>query len=551
MILKKTDEDRKMKCRVLIVLFMFCASLALAAQTEESAEGSSGENRDEAFIESLLSGSGAYGAGTLGGLYKEDAARSSVSRSADRPEASIIGGAEGYWHASKYGTIPAGIGLGIYASANLSYRGFSAVADLLAANDGKYGAALADIPYGNLYGFYLLMREGGVRYSRGWFSAEAGRLRFYDEVDTPYSVVINSRGIPATTMRVAYDDGTFFYNSRWIGLNLDSLSGITSAYSSYGLSSYPDRGATIKNTGFRIGNMRFGFQDATVYAGRWFDWEYFVSPMPMYMTQYCRGTGGVPWATGYDDNCNMGLFWDWQKDDSLYFEAQVLIDDFGLPFLGSSWNDNPLQMAAQTGARKKTSIGAFGAYAAMATKYTYEPSNSGSSTDAYGYTYYPETRFTTYWEGTGTTTAEIGIEDNEIGYKYGENNLALELNWTGSAMDLDLGAAFEFRLAGANSPANPGFGSGSIKSTGTEWLDDSVLEKRFMLTAAIAKRIGPWRLYGSLSGGVALDSMTLVEPSAGSGMASIYYYEPIEGNTVGIFCLDIGASYRFNAYGKR
>ena len=529
-----------------VMLWAAAGSWAQDAGQNGTDGNSAAAGYDYAFIESLLSGRGSYGAGTYGGLYSADAARSLAALSSDKPAASLTGGAEGYLHATDYGTVPAGLGMGLYGSVNISYDGFSGVADLLAANDGKYGAALADVPYGNLYGFYLLMREGGIRYSRGWFSAEAGRLRFYDEVETPYSVVVNSRGIPAATMRIGYDDGTFFYNSRWIGLNHDSVSNITSAYNTYGLSSYPERGATIKNTGFRIGGMRFGFQDATVYSGRWFDWEYFVSPMPMYMTQYCRGTGGVPWATGYDDNCNMGLFWDWKRDDGLYLEAQLLIDDFGLSILGSNWSNNPMQMAAQTGARKATAAGSFGAYAAMATKYTYEPSNSGSYTDAYGYTYYPETRFTTYWEGSGTTTAEIGLEDNEIGYKYGENNLAVEVDWVGSACGLDLGAAFEFRLAGANSPANPGYGAGKIESNGTKWLDDAVLEKRFMLTAAVAKRLGAWRLYGSLSGGVALDSMMLVAPSASAGMAGIYYYEPIEGNTVGIFCLDIGASYRLD-----
>lgn len=238
-------------------------------------------------------------------------------------------GAGGEYRAGDYGSefVPSGASVNGFFSVNLENNGFSAVADLAASNDGKYGAALADIPGGNLYGFYLLMREGGVRYASGPLSAELGRFRSYDEVEGPYSLFLNSTGISSTTMSLTYDDGFFFYKSRWLGLNHDSASELTKAYAE---KTFPERGATIKSTGFKIGEMRFGFQDAMVYAGRWFDYEYFLSPLPMYFGQYCRGTGGAPWATDYDDNTIMGFFWDWKRPGDFSAYAQFLLDDFGL-----------------------------------------------------------------------------------------------------------------------------------------------------------------------------------------------------------------------------
>jgi hypothetical protein len=477
---------------------------------------------------------------------------SAAAGASEAPSLYLIMGAEGYYRAGSYGEefVDRGAAVGVFGSVNIQNKGFSAVAELDASNDGKYGAALADMPGASLYGFYLLMREGGVRYTTGPLSVELGRFRTYDEVETPYSLFINSTGISSTTMRIAYDDGFFFYKSRWIGLNHDSASGLTTAYESYGLDTYPERGANVKVTGLRLGEMRVGLQDSTVYAGRWFDYEYFLSPMPMYFTQYCRGTGGVPWTTSYDDNDNIGLFWDWNRPGDFYLEAQVFIDDCGLGAILPDWPDNPWQIAASAGGRKETSLGSFGFYAAMATKYTFEPSNSETSTDAYGYSYYPETRFTSYWQGVGSVTSDIAIEDNEIGYKYGENNLALQADWKGTAFGLDLGAALEFRLSGSNSPANPGHEDTDIESTGTKWLDDSVLEKRFMLSLGAAKRIGAWRIYGTIDAGVAFDALELEDGESDTGVNSIGIYKPVAGNTKGLFSLSIGATYRLDLHKK-
>jgi hypothetical protein len=187
-----------------------------------------------------------------------------------------------------------------YADIDAKY--FQIIGKLSANTDGKYAPAL--FGSGEFFGTYFMLDEGGFKSTLGPVSLEAGRFRHFDTVDTPYSLFINGRGLAAPILDIDYDDGHFFYESRWIGLN----SGSTMATPAWP-SGFPDRGANVKNFGFHIGDMRIGFQDLAVYCNEVFDPAYFFLPIPMYFTQYFRGTGGRPWT------------------DGLSFLAQILIDD--------------------------------------------------------------------------------------------------------------------------------------------------------------------------------------------------------------------------------
>lgn len=488
--------------------------------------------------EGLSPGMGAGGLATLSGQ---------ASAPQDGPGLFLSFGTGGGLSYGSYGEefSNRGLSLSLEPGLRLVSGGTEIVASMSASNDGKYGAALADIPGGNTYGFYFLLGEGGIRQRLGSLEIEAGRFRLKDEVESPYSLFINSLGISTLSLGLSYDDGTFYYRSRWLSLNHDSDAGATDISEAWG-AGFPERGATVKTYGLRLGEMSFGFQDSVVYAGRWFDLEYLLSPLPNYFTQYVRGTGGVPWVTNYDDNEIMGAFWNWKRPGEFSAHAQLLLDDFGLGELIGSWNRNPWQMAVSLGGRLETGAGSFGLDAAMATKYTFEPSNATQASDAYGYSYYPETRFSSYWQDLGTTVnSAIAVEDNEIGYKYGENNLALQVDWRGVLGGFDLGGALEFRLSGSNSPANPGHDDDAVLSNGTKWLDEAVLEKRFLLALGAARSFGAWRLSGVLSCGLALDAL---EPRASTTTAAgtandIWIYSPVEGNTKFIFGLRLGVVY--------
>ncbi|MCE1195427.1 hypothetical protein LWX53_02875 [bacterium] len=419
----------------------------------------------------------------------------------------------------------------------------------------KYGPELADIPGGEFFGIYAFMEEGGIFSKIGPLSLKAGRFRHYDVVDSPYSLFVNSNGISSNIMDIAWDDGFFSYESRWIELNHDSSQN-TPAWSFNG--GFPERGANIKTYAFRVGEMRFGFQDAAVYTGKNFDPEYFLNPLPQYFIQYAKSTGGRPWATGRDENDIVGFFWTFDRPGSFSLLAQVLIDDFNLHFLFPDTVWNPWQAAFNLGGRLETSAGSFGLYVAGATKYTFEPSEmNGADTNAeqiacsYGYSYYPETRFDYDWQTTGFQPGAIAIEDNMIGYKYGENNIAVRADWRGKSAGFDLAANAEFRLAGANSPANPWHDFLDNPVNGTHWLDDAVLEKRLMVGFSASRGFDAWTVGFSALGGVAFDAMELRAPtvaaSPGVSLAdsNIWIYEPVAGNTKMLLKLSLGAKYRW------
>lgn len=420
----------------------------------------------------------------------------------------------------------------------------------------KYGPELADIPGGDFFDIYAFMEEGGIFSKIGSLSLKAGRFRHYDVVDSPYSLFVNSNGISSNIMDIAWDDGFFSYESRWIELNHDS-SQDTPAWSFNG--GFPERGANIKTYAFRIGEMRFGFQDAAVYTGRNFDPEYFLNPLPQYFIQYIKGTGGRPWATGQDENDIVGFFWTFNRPGAFSLLAQVLIDDFNLHFLFPDTVWNPWQAAFNLGGRLEAgNAGSFGLYVAGATKYTFEPSEmNGADPDSeqiacsYGYSYYPETRFDYDWQTSGFQAGAIAIEDNMIGYKYGENNVAIQADWKGKSAGFDLAANAEFRLAGANSPANPWHDLLDNPVDGTHWLDDAVLEKRVMVGFSASRDFGAWTLGLSVLGGVAFDAMELRKPTVSASLtvsladSDIWIYEPVAGNTKMLLKLSLGARYRW------
>jgi len=456
----------------------------------------------------------------------------------------------------------------------LDSKYFGVTGKLKADTNDKYGPELADIPGGDFLALSAIMEEGGIYSKLGYLSLRAGRFRYFDVVDSPYSLFINSIGIPANILEIEWDDGFFSYGSRWVELNHESAldtdawglatyAGTQSGTDKLGegLPGFPERGANIKKYLFRLGNMRFGIQDAAVYTGKNFDPEYLLNPLPQYFIQYIKATGGRPWATGRDENNILGVFWTYERPGVYSLLAQVLIDDFNLHFIlpDSTWN--PWQAAFNLGGRLRTKSGELGLFIAGATKYTFEPSEMYDSASkvwseqiacSYGYSYYPETRFDKDWKTPGFQPGVIAIEDNMIGYKHGQNNLAMQLDWRDRFAGFKTSAEGEFRIAGANSPANPWHDLTNDPQDGTHWLDDAVLEKRLMLSISMARDIGNWTFKMSARGGVAFNAMELRKPTVASSVSvapadsDIWIFEPVAGNTKYLLSLTVGAGYRWN-----
>ena len=423
------------------------------------------------------------------------------------------------------------------------------VADMDFKNDQKYAPAAVMLPSGNLGGFYFMLNEGGISYDKDALHFTAGRFRSYDEIDSPYTLFLNSEGISANTLKFRWQSSHFIYQTQWIGLNWNSA--ISSpAWNEYarrkqagnwyaekypltgegdidGLAyGFPDRGVNYKIYALKANDWRFGLLDAAVYSNRYFDPEYLLSPIPMYFTQYFRATAGRPWATEQNDNCLIGFFWDLKKSKWDVY-VQALVDDFSLGFMRWFYHDfsrNPWKAAWALGGRIQTPIGRFGFHHGGALKYTFEPigtSDEGrykndSAATAYGYTYYPETR---YYDGDDTVS--LLIQDTMVGYKHGENNVAFQVDYRNSFAGYMVNAELELVLAGANSPANPWHDydsrssmyknniDGAAGGYGSQLLNDRQIERMLEFRVNVSRRFGPFIAYSALALGGRFNKLVL------------------------------------------
>jgi hypothetical protein len=472
-----------------------------------------------------------------------------------------------------------------YAAGSLSLA-----ADLSMSNDQKYAPNRALLPRGDFLGYYFFMNEGGVSYSRGPFSLQGGRFRLYDIVDSPYSLFVNSLGHSANTLNLNIETSRFFYQTRWIEAtarnkvsspgwneyhrrktgNPDDFLEVpepnppntTSDIQDFG---FPDRGLNYKIYGLKIADWRLGFLDAAVYTNRSFDLEYFLNPIPQYFIQYVKGTPGRPWSTASNENNLIGLFWDMDKPLWNAY-AQVLVDDFSLGFLRflyDGFDPNPWKAAWALGGRIQTSYGRFGLHHGGALKYTFAPigtDGSGrykydSAATAYGYTYYPETRY--FNDESGGETVSILIQDNMIGYKYGENNIAFQADYQNSFYKFRVYAELEFALLGNNSPANPWHDYDTRSNlyndkTGSSLLDDGAIEKLLELRVNVSRKLGrSWTLFSAIALGGRFNKLALVpaerdQYTGGQGERSIdndiWIWKASDDHEF-IFRFSIGAKY--------
>jgi hypothetical protein len=434
---------------------------------------------------------------------------------------------------------------------------FTLTADLAMSNDQKYAPARVMNSTGNIGGIYFMLQEGGLSYNWKWIGLRGGRFRQYDIVDSPYSLFVNSLGHASNTLSINVDSPRFYYETRWIELNSRSristpgwneyyrryqhfgnylhpdssyFSAGGTVYPNGGIpydptlypykTGFPDRGVNYKMYALKFEHSRFGFLDATVYTGRSIDFEYFFNPIPQYFIQYVKGTPGRPWTTDSNENNLIGLFWDYTQPKLWDVYAQVLVDDFSLYFISNNFSANPWKAAWALGGRVHTRLGRFGFHHGGALKYTFEPITSPQpgypyydygdiSKTAYGYTYYPETQY--YDDEDGGKTVSILIEDNMVGYKHGENNVAFQADYRNTFFNIIVNAELEFVLAGNNSPANPwqDYTHRSEMGKGTRILDDRQMEKHLEFRLNLSHRRGPWLFYGAVALGGRFNKLVL------------------------------------------
>lgn len=451
------------------------------------------------------------------------------------------------------------------------------LADLSYNTDDKYSPPLS----GRFYSGYFYLEEGGLIWSRDTFEMSLGRLSPVQMIETPYSLFINSTQHSSITGNIYFDSEHFFYRSQWLQLNNNSTAeGVPSntypnTYpnsppenpenpenidDNFGFTGgYPDRGANIRYYGIRLGDVRFGLQDAAIYFGRSFDLEYLVNPIPSIFLQYANFSDGTPWKSNEDENALIGFFFDYSRPD-YYLYSQLLIDDINLNFLFNDSYDNPSKLAWTLGGTRHTTFGKIGFYHAGATKYVYQPTTSD---EPYGYTYYPDTIFLL----DNNDEAAIPLEDNYIGYKYGENNLAFLLTYFPEIAFADLAGSLEFVISGSKSPVNPWGQYTEYEQGGkyTKMFTDSPLEKRLSFSIDARKMISnSFSVYGNIELGYVWNVLKLTpgpgltgdyreeyessedwgEYEADFDLEYLKYYEP-SGTSEPIANITIGAQYSY------
>ncbi len=351
--------------------------------------------------------------------------------------------------------------------ASLISSNFDAFANLSISNNEKY----YDPYHSRFYFGYNFNGFGGLYLKFKNISFKAGKILQRDEVDSPYSLFLNSQRNPYVSMSLIYENNLFFFKTVWIELT-KSVDVKNSVYSY----TFPDRGMNYRVIGIEHGDFKFGYQESVIYTDRTFDFEYFFNPLPNFFTQYINFVGR-PFRQGTNDSSILGFFMSY-RSKILYVYLQILVDDLNMNrFYGGF--QNPDKIGWSVGGKFSTPIGRFFVYHAGTTKYTFEPSTSDIDDQYY---HYPDVI-----APVGNSTRVISIEENCVGYKYGENTVSFLAGLDKEIIGFKTNLQFELALSGSKSPVVPWQGYGKIPQ-GTHLLDEYPVEKIFRISGSIKKQ---------------------------------------------------------------
>jgi len=431
-------------------------------------------------------------------------------------------------------------------NAALSWSGGPATltADMSLVRDGVYPAESS-----YTLDHYFSVNEGSLGLDFDVVSARLGRFESRDVIDSPYSVFVSSNLPAGLGAELEFEGGGFSYLNRWTMLNARSKQ----VYADGLQRKWRDRGMNFKAYGLDIGDARFGFEDSIVYLDRFFDAEYFLNPLPMFMMELITTSAHRPWVEENNPNSLMGFFFEWERD-GLYLSSQLLVDDINASFLApllGKWIpslnrvDNLNKLAFSLGGRYLTPYGRFSLFFAGASKYTYEATYAYDyySDLPYEYVLYPAVEYSKFGP-----LAALDYTENYLGYLYGENNLALRFDFDrtffrGDAAEFDFLSSLEWVVNGAKSPANPWHEYEDWHDIGpaTEWLDGEVLEHIVRLTVEAGKVFGGWRFGFSGTFGWVFNALDFVNSAAPADEPKIYTPNPLVDKA--ILQLSLGAAY--------
>jgi hypothetical protein len=320
---------------------------------------------------------------------------------------------------------------------------------------------------GILGDWYDYTRESYVALNLKTFDLRAGMLQLKEGTGRTYPLFISSNSSPYPAVSISWKP------FKWMELKNDFVFIRQNLFdfSKYELSQIPKtlyyRRYALKPLDF----LEFGLEDAVLFLGRSLDLIYLFSFGPYQTIQWMR-QGAGPWHEEINDNGMIGLYFD-LSPGNLRIYADTLIDDVSHTLIGKSYV-HPYKIAWDTGIEYRFNENLFYFEFAGATKYTFQ--RTSMNVPPYQYVRYED-------------RPDIPLEYNMIGYKYGENSIALNIGTELKFGNFDINPQYEYVALGKRDPDTPWHGAEEVPAIKFSLLDDEVIEKRHLITLGVKIKI--------------------------------------------------------------
>lgn len=311
---------------------------------------------------------------------------------------------------------------------------------------------------------YYPFGQSVLTYSIPEFEISVGLQDLNEGLGSEYPLFISSNNSPYPSLK------TVFRPFEWVTFQQDLLflrTAIVNPLNSENVQTA--KSVYYRKTTFSpFDFLSIGFEESVLFMGRDYDLYYLFSPLNYITSQDIRSTKNAPWNSPENDNCMLGGFIELKYPLFRIF-SEVLVDDW-------SWSQESAgvrKVAWDTGADVYLEDGLFQVEFAGASRYTFH------KTGQYPYQY---VRYEEY--------SELPMEYNLIGYKYGENNAAVNVKYTHYFENVEVCLNGEYLVFGHRDPFSP-LPPDWQQQDQFRWLDDEVLQKETTIGISGAWNISP------------------------------------------------------------
>ncbi|MFO7882697.1 MAG: hypothetical protein R6U52_09195 [Kosmotogaceae bacterium] len=190
---------------------------------------------------------------------------------------------------------------------------------------------------------------------------------------------------------------------------------------------------------FDLRDFSFGFQESILFIDRNFDPWYAFSFLPYTAVQEIRHMSG-PEEEKINDNAMIGVFASYEPENFRFY-MDLLIDDINANAILNPSNQTVTKLAINAGADYQTDVFKLNIEGAISSAYVFARTHSSLPYE--------------YSKGEKENVKKYIIEENMLGYKYGENSSSIFLK-----IDHNSGfyGSYENILIGTREPWNPWHG---------------------------------------------------------------------------------------------